>query len=60
MPLVPSLDGQEVFQGEVTHSHDYRVPGKYRDKVVVCLGAASSGQDISLDIATVAKKVTGK
>ncbi|WAR13461.1 LOW QUALITY PROTEIN: GSXL4-like protein [Mya arenaria] len=40
----------------VCNGHDYRVPDVYKDKVVVCLGAAASGQDVSLDIATSAKK----
>ncbi|WAR13436.1 GSXL3-like protein [Mya arenaria] len=57
VPLVPHLEGEKSFQGEITHSHDYRVPDVYKDKVVVCLGAAASGQDVSLDIATVANKV---
>ena len=49
-----------MFQGEITHSHNYRVPDVYKDKTVVCLGAAASGQDLSLDVATVAKKVNYK
>jgi len=49
-----------VFQGEITHSHNYRVPDVYKDQTVVCLGAAASGQDLSLDVATVAKKVNYK
>lgn len=57
VPLVPKLEDQEVFQGTIVHSHNYREPAAYRNKVVVCLGAAASGQDVSLDIATVAKKV---
>lgn len=57
IPLVPTLQGADIFKGTITHSHDYRVPDIYRGKTVVCLGAAASGQDISLDIASEAKKV---
>ncbi|XP_045192813.2 uncharacterized protein LOC123549080 isoform X1 [Mercenaria mercenaria] len=57
IPLVPKLEGAEEFGGIITHSHDYRVPDPYKDKTVVCLGAAASGQDVSLDIASKAKKV---
>lgn len=48
----------DEFKGIIVHSHDYRVPDPFKDKVVVCLGGAASGQDICLDIATQAKKVT--
>jgi cation diffusion facilitator CzcD-associated flavoprotein CzcO len=47
----------EDFKGTIVHSHDYRVPDPFKDKVVVCLGGAASGQDICLDIATQAKQV---
>ncbi|XP_060591474.1 uncharacterized protein LOC132746370 [Ruditapes philippinarum] len=57
IPLVPKLEGAEDFGGLITHSHDYRVPDTYKDMTVVCLGAAASGQDISLDIASKARKV---
>ncbi|XP_060556235.1 uncharacterized protein LOC132716918 [Ruditapes philippinarum] len=58
VPLVPTLEGMEDFKGTIVHSHDYRVPDPFKDKVVVCLGGAASGQDICLDIATQAKQVT--
>lgn len=47
----------DLFEGDVVHSHDYRVPETYKDKVVVCLGGNASGQDLGLDIAKLAKKV---
>ena len=58
VPLVPDLPGADIFQGTITHSHNYRFPDPYRNQTVVCLGAAASGQDLSLDLATVAKKVS--
>lgn len=57
VPLVPDLPGMGIFQGTIIHSHNYRLPDPYRDQTVVCLGAAASGQDLSLDLATVAKRV---
>ena len=57
VPLMPKVKGLNDFKGHVLHSHDYRVPAPYKDKTVVCLGAGASGQDISLDIASLAKKV---
>ena len=39
------------------HSHDYRHPNVFEGKHVVILGAASSGQDICLEVATKAEIV---
>ena len=58
MPLVPELPGLSDFEGVLMHSHDYRIPEIFKDKVVAILGAASSGQDMALDIAPVAKHVS--
>ncbi|KAL3853381.1 hypothetical protein ACJMK2_016927 [Sinanodonta woodiana] len=57
VPLYPDIVGLEDFAGQVIHSHDYREPEKYADLRVVCLGAAASGQEICLDIASKAKQV---
>ena len=54
MPRIPGLD---TFPGEITHSHDYRHPERFRGKSVLCLGAAASGLDISMDISAYADKV---
>ena len=58
VPLVPDIPGMKGFKGTIVHSHNYRLPEPYKDQVVVCLGAAASGQDLSLDIAAVAKEVS--
>lgn len=57
VPLIPKLEGMDEFRGKIVHSHDYREPEEFKDKRVVCLGGAASGQDICLDIAPMAKKV---
>lgn len=46
------------FEGEVRHSHTYRVPEPYQGKTVLISGGGPSGIDISYDLATVATKVT--
>ncbi|XP_059164840.1 uncharacterized protein LOC131947629 [Physella acuta] len=56
-PLVPDIPGVNSFPGQVTHSHDYRRTDGCDGKVVVILGAASSGIDISLEMSAVAKQV---
>nr|XP_050860583.1 flavin-containing monooxygenase 2-like isoform X3 [Vespula vulgaris] len=56
-PFTPNLKGQNVFQGDQLHSHDYRVPTIFKDKTVVVLGAGPSGMDLALEISTNAKRV---
>lgn len=57
VPLIPKLPGLETFTGQVMHSHYYRYPEAFKDQTVLCLGAASSGQDISIDLTNSAKMV---
>lgn len=57
-PNIPQLPGLlEHFKGTIMHSHDYREPSPFKDKVVAVLGAAASGTDIGLEIASMAKQV---
>ncbi|XP_076668717.1 senecionine N-oxygenase-like [Andrena cerasifolii] len=56
-PSMPTLKGQNIFQGQQLHSHDYRVPELFADKTVVVLGAGPSGMDLALDISKKAKRV---
>jgi len=56
-PIMPQHPGLESFPGEIMHSHDYRDPDAFQDKTVLCLGAAASGMDISIDISKHANKV---
>jgi cation diffusion facilitator CzcD-associated flavoprotein CzcO len=55
--MYPTIPGMEDFQGHVIHSHDYRSPEMFRDKVVVCLGAGASGQDIAVEVSCEASMV---
>uniref|UniRef100_A0A2C9JSD5 Flavin-containing monooxygenase n=1 Tax=Biomphalaria glabrata TaxID=6526 RepID=A0A2C9JSD5_BIOGL len=56
-PLIPDIPGKETYSGQVYHSHDYRVPETFSDKVVVILGAGMSGQDILFELSPLAKWV---
>ncbi|KAK7114068.1 uncharacterized protein [Littorina saxatilis] len=56
-PLMPTIPGLKTFPGEVMHSHDYRHPEHFEGKTVLCLGAAASGMDISIDMSSYAEKV---
>jgi hypothetical protein len=57
VPYVPEIEGVETFKGSVQHSKAYRSAEAYRNLRVVVLGAASSGMDIGMEIATVAHQV---
>ncbi|XP_033755055.1 LOW QUALITY PROTEIN: flavin-containing monooxygenase FMO GS-OX5-like [Pecten maximus] len=57
VPLIPAIPGLDLFRGKVLHSHDYRYPSEFEGQRVVCLGAAASGQDISVDVSSAAKQV---
>ena len=56
-PLIPNIPGLHSFSGLLMHSHDYRHPDVFEGKHVVILGAAASGQDICLEVATKAEIV---
>lgn len=60
VPFIPDIPGLDTFTGKCLHSKDYRTPEVYKDQVVVCIGAMSSGQDIALGIAKHAKKVLNR
>ena len=57
VPARPAIPGLEQFGGRVEHSHDYRGPEQYTGEAVVVLGAAASGTDISMELATTATTV---
>ncbi|KAF9613976.1 hypothetical protein IFM89_014169 [Coptis chinensis] len=57
VPNVAEVPCIDVWPGKQVHSHNYRVPGPFREKVVVVIGGAFSAFDISREIAGVAKEV---
>ncbi|MCB9712670.1 MAG: NAD(P)-binding protein [Myxococcales bacterium] len=56
-PRVPALPGLDAFGGRVLHSHDYREPSAFAGLSIALLGAKASGLDLSLELATVARRV---
>ncbi|KAG2242914.1 hypothetical protein Bca52824_095242 [Brassica carinata] len=56
-PRVAQVPGIDVWPGKQLHSHNYRVPDPFKDKVVVVIGNFASGSDISRDLTGVAKEV---
>ena len=56
--LQPPLTGRDRFRGTIIHARDYRAPAGFAGKDVVVVGAGSSGADIAVELATVARSVT--
>jgi dimethylaniline monooxygenase (N-oxide forming) len=57
-PLTPHYEGQELFQGEQMHSHDYRCAAPFANESVLIVGAGPSARDAVTDIQHVATTVT--
>ncbi|KAG8374751.1 hypothetical protein BUALT_Bualt10G0028400 [Buddleja alternifolia] len=56
-PRPAEISGIDEWPGKQIHSHNYRVPDPFRDQIVVVIGSSASADDISRDIARVAKEV---
>jgi thioredoxin reductase len=56
-PRVAEIPGIDKWPGKQIHSHNYRVPAPFQDQVVVVIGNAASGEDISRELASAAKEV---
>ncbi len=57
VPHVPDLTGIDEFNGRILHSHNYREPTPFQDRVVALLGTAASGVDLAREIGAVAREV---
>jgi cation diffusion facilitator CzcD-associated flavoprotein CzcO len=57
-PYRPSWSGEELYQGSVIHSSDYRNPTPYLGKRVLVVGFGNSGGEIALDLANAGIDVT--
>ncbi|KAL8226309.1 hypothetical protein R6Q59_000142 [Mikania micrantha] len=56
-PRLPSIKGMDAWRRKQMHSHLYRAPEPFRNQVVVVVGNSLSGQDISMELVNVAKKI---
>ena len=45
-PNIPSVPGEDVFQGEIQHSSQHPGPDAYKGKKVVVIGSNNSSHDI--------------
>ena len=53
---MPGLD--DDFQGQVIHTHDYKIPKGYEDKRIVVVGIGNSGADVAVELSCVASQVS--
>ncbi|KAL1131045.1 hypothetical protein AAG570_012282 [Ranatra chinensis] len=51
VPIYPTIKNQEKFEGLQLHSHEYRIPERFKNMRVLIIGIGPSGQDISFDLA---------
>ncbi|XP_030535438.1 flavin-containing monooxygenase FMO GS-OX-like 3 isoform X2 [Rhodamnia argentea] len=56
-PKIAEFPGRLGWQGEQLHSHNYRVPEPYKDKIVLIIGRGISATDIAKDILPFAREV---
>lgn len=57
VPNMPNIPGMDSIDGICLHSHDYKVPEKFKNMDVLIVGSGPSGIDICRDVAKVAKQV---
>ncbi|KAI7734507.1 hypothetical protein M8C21_004363, partial [Ambrosia artemisiifolia] len=56
-PRIAYMAGVDRWPGKQIHSHNYRVPEPFQNKIVVLIGSSASAVDISREIASVANEV---
>lgn len=54
---LPTIKGRDGWTQKHLHSHVYRVPEPFQNEVVVVVGTANSGQDITMELVKMAKEV---
>ena len=50
-PVVPDWPGRDLFEGELTHSREYRNAKPFADRLVLVVGPGCSGMEIAHDLA---------
>ncbi|TLS51698.1 NAD(P)/FAD-dependent oxidoreductase [Paenibacillus antri] len=54
-PYKPAIPGEELFQGRIIHSSEYRNPTSFRNQRVVVVGRGNSAVQIGVELAEVSK-----
>ncbi len=50
VPYQPHWPGQELYQGQLLHSKDYRTPKPFAGKKVLLIGMGNTGAELALDL----------
>ncbi|XP_023222574.1 dimethylaniline monooxygenase [N-oxide-forming] 2-like, partial [Centruroides sculpturatus] len=56
-PKIISFPCQEIFNGKIIHSHEYKTPLPFKNKRVLVVGSGNSALDIAVDLCGTAKVV---
>ncbi|XP_068619062.1 senecionine N-oxygenase-like [Battus philenor] len=56
-PIRPTFEGEDLFKGNIMHSHDYKDPETFRDRKVLIVGAGASGLDLATHLVNVTNKL---
>ncbi|XP_039063635.1 flavin-containing monooxygenase FMO GS-OX-like 3 [Hibiscus syriacus] len=56
-PKIAEFSGRDIWPGLQMHSHNYRTPDQFENKIVVLIGNGPSATDILSEIAPLAKQV---
>ncbi|GIX93652.1 dimethylaniline monooxygenase 2 [Caerostris darwini] len=56
-PKMPYYPGQDLFKGDIIHTHTLKRVEKYREKNVIVVGMGCSGLDAAVETSNVAKQV---
>lgn len=50
IPFQPNYPGEEIYSGQILHSHNYQNPAPYKGQRVLVVGMGNSGAEIALDL----------
>ncbi|XP_013183012.2 senecionine N-oxygenase [Amyelois transitella] len=57
LPSWPKIEGQNLFRGNIIHSHDYKEPEPYANRRVLLVGAGASGLDLATHLSNITSKL---
>ncbi|KAK0285548.1 hypothetical protein LTR35_004887 [Friedmanniomyces endolithicus] len=57
IPVMPTLPGSDLFQGEILHSLHFKDPANFRGKKVVVIGMGNTAVDTATGLVGIAEKI---
>jgi putative flavoprotein involved in K+ transport len=52
-PFKPSIEGTDVFQGEILHASEYRTPEPFKDRRILVVGGGNSAVQIAVELSAI-------